>query len=183
MKITADFPVLQTERLLLRELIFTDAKNIFEVFSDPMVTQYYGLETFTDVEDAEQFIHSLDEGYEKGQCIRWGIVLQETGKLIGTCGFHAWSKTHRRTELGYELNREFWGMGYMSEVLQAILTYAHEELGFHRIGATIRPENKESIALVEKFGFQQDGLLRDYQRTSKGYFPLYMYSLINTQEN
>ncbi|MFC0189324.1 GNAT family N-acetyltransferase [Fictibacillus aquaticus] len=178
MKITTDFPVLKTDRLILRELILADAEDIFKVFCDPFVTQYYGLETFTDVEDAEHFIHSLDEGYQQEKCIRWGIEHSESGKLIGTCGFHNWSKIHKRTELGYELNRAFWGNGYMSEVLKKILPYAFDELGFHRIGATIRPENKESIALVEKFGFEQDGLLRDYQRTSKGYFPLYMYSLI-----
>ncbi|MFC7373157.1 GNAT family N-acetyltransferase [Fictibacillus iocasae] len=175
---TGDFPVLITGRLILRELLTSDAAAIFSVFSDSIVTEYYGLETFHTLHDAEQFLSALDDGYMQGKSIRWGIELAETGDLIGTIGFHNWSHVHNRTEIGYELNRAYWGNGYMSEAMRCILAFGFSNIGFHRIGATIRPENKESIALVERFGFIQDGLLQDYQRTSKGYFPLYMYSLL-----
>jgi len=71
--------------------------------------------------------------YEEGSVIRWGIELKETNPLIGTCGVHLINQNHKRAEVDYELDDTYWGKGYASEALQAILTYGFETMQFIRI--------------------------------------------------
>ncbi|TKI89149.1 GNAT family N-acetyltransferase, partial [Bacillus cereus] len=83
-----------------------------------------------------------------------------TGQLIGTCGFHLINNNHKRAEIGYELDDTYWGQGYASEALQAILAYGFEMLQLIRIAAVVYVENKSSQKLLIKAGFQEEGLLR-----------------------
>lgn len=71
------FPILETDRLRLRQLTVGDAEDVFGYFSKDEVTQYYDLESFTEVEQAEKFIRSMLTRYEKQEGFRWGITLKK----------------------------------------------------------------------------------------------------------
>ncbi|MED1863051.1 GNAT family N-acetyltransferase [Fictibacillus nanhaiensis] len=172
------FPVIETERLRLRPVIESDVKEIFATFSDGDALQFYGMEPLKTEEAAYELIQAFEKGFTSGSSIRWGIVLNEQDTLIGTCGFHNWSKSDRRTELGYELNRAYWHNGFMSEALRAILHYGFNGMEFNRIAAVIRPENNASRSLVTKLGFHEEALLREHQRAKELYYDMYIYSLL-----
>lgn len=172
------FPLIETERLRLRPVLESDAKEIFETFSDREALQYYGMEPLTSADEAPALINAFEKGYSSGSAIRWGIVRKEEDKLIGTCGFHNWSKSDRRTELGYELNRKYWHNGFMNEALKAIIHYGFNGMEFNRIAAVIRPENTSSRALVKKLGFQEEALLQEHQRADEQFYDMYIYSLL-----
>lgn len=172
------FPVIDTERLKLRPVLQSDIAEIFSTFSDADALKYYGMKPLKSEEDAFSLIEAFEKGFKSGSAIRWGITLKEENKLVGTCGFHNWSKSDQRTELGYELNRSYWHKGYMNEALRAILHYGFNGLEFNRIAATIRPENSSSRALVEKLGFTQEALLKEYQKAGNEFFDMYVYSLL-----
>ncbi|WP_416827196.1 GNAT family N-acetyltransferase [Ectobacillus polymachus] len=176
--ILSQFPTLETERCYLRELVPSDEKQIFEYFSDPEVTQFYGLEPFTRKEQAQQFLSQIQMGIKNGSILRWGIEKKENHRLIGTIGFHNWSKSHHRAEIGYELHQNEWNKGLMTEVLEAIIPYAFHHLGYNRIGATVRKENISSRRILEKFGFQEEGNLQEYQYYLGQYYDLLMYGLL-----
>ncbi|TKI91645.1 GNAT family N-acetyltransferase, partial [Bacillus wiedmannii] len=72
------------------------------------------------------------------------------------------NKHHKRAEIGYELDDTYWGQGYATEALQAILTYGFETLQLIRIAAVVYVENKASQKLLSKAGFQEEGLLRKH---------------------
>ncbi len=99
---------------------------------------------------------------KRGSVFRWGIEKKGTGQLIGTCGFHLINHHHKRAEIGYELDDTNWGQGYASEALQAILAYGFEKLQLIRIAAVVYVENKASQKLLNKAGFQEEGLLRKH---------------------
>ncbi|MDG4658430.1 GNAT family protein [Ectobacillus antri] len=157
-----DFPILETERLYLRQITVEDATALFSTFSRSDVTRYYGMEPFTSIEQAEHMVKSFAEGFEAKRSMRWGISLKGEPTLLGTIGLNNWNTTHRRAEVGYELHPDYWSKGYVTEAIQAITTYSFSELQLVRLGATVFPENPASVRVLEKNGFEKEGILRNY---------------------
>ena len=173
------FPVLETKRLLLRELNIDDAENIYQYLSDSDVIRY--LEGNTDtLEEAMGYITWCRNTFKEKTDIRWGIELKENSKLIGDCGFGHIDEPKRPTELGYMLSKKYWNQGYMSEALGAILYYGFYKLDLHRVQAWTHPENEASGHLLSKYNFVKEGFLREYVYIwHKGvYIDVDMYSLL-----
>lgn len=157
-----NFPRLTTERLVLRQLTLADAPAVFDYFRLDDVTEYYDLESFTELRQAEELIGRWNERFERQAGIRWGIALKSDDRIIGTCGYHGWSKEHAKAEIGYELTPACWRQGIMSEALAAIIPYGFESMGLNRIQAFIDQDNAGSRNVLEKAGLREEGLLRDY---------------------
>ncbi|WP_108669778.1 GNAT family N-acetyltransferase [Peribacillus acanthi] len=155
-----NFPVLNTERFVLRKIVESDAQEIFEYFSDDAVTKYYDLDSFTNIEQAHEVIKRWEKRFEVHQGFRWGIALKENNRLIGSCGFHNWAKEHFKAEIGYEVTPAYWRKGVITEVLQAVLQFGFEEMDLFRIEAYYDPENIASKGSLEKAGFTYEGTLR-----------------------
>lgn len=176
------FPVLQTERLTLRALKPDDVPVVLEYWSDPRVVQYMNIEPFSSPTQAQEMIELLNKLYTKGQCIRWGILHNEAGRLIGTCGFNQGvSPTDHIGEIGYELGFSFWGQGLMTEALKAVLDYGFSQLDLNRIEAYVLPDNKASLALLGKLGFEREGLLRQRGYYKGRFHDEYLLSLIRAE--
>ncbi|MOA52011.1 Acetyltransferase (GNAT) family protein [compost metagenome] len=96
-----------------------------------------------------------------GESLEWGLVLRESGHLIGTCGLHSFETGLRQAELGCMLARNHWGRGLMGEALSAVMEYAGE-LGIRTLLADIEPENLPSQRLFRRMDFvwQQGTLYR-----------------------
>jgi [ribosomal protein S5]-alanine N-acetyltransferase len=155
------FPKLETERLLLRQATQEDAEAVFAVFSDPSVTQFHDLDTFTRLEEAIRVIERRAKGFESDRGIRWGIARKPDNYLIGSCGF-TWNKEANTAEIGYELASQFWRQGIMSEALRAILHYGFGNREVQFVIAQIMLENTASRKLLEKLGFQSQGILKEH---------------------
>ena len=154
------FPCLETERLWLRQATQDDAEAIFAVFSDPKVTQFHDLDTFTHLDEAMKVINRRAKGFKSGRGLRWGIARKQDDYLIGSCGF-TWHGDANMAEVGYELASPFWRQGIMSEALTAILNYGFERREIECVVAEIMLENTASRRLLEKLGFQSQGVLKD----------------------
>jgi [ribosomal protein S5]-alanine N-acetyltransferase len=174
------FPILETTRLVLRELNEGDLDSVYHIFSNPLVTQYYGQEPIQTLEQSHALLQKLSSIYTEKRGCRWGIERKEDKRLIGTVGFHLWSALHRRAEIGYELHPDAWGKGYASEAMQAILAYGFKEMDLHRIAASVYLENKASNSLLEKFTFQKEGIKRAYMLQGGTFYDTYAYSLLKT---
>jgi [ribosomal protein S5]-alanine N-acetyltransferase len=177
-KDVTSFPILETNRLLLRKVEKDDANSILEYLSDKEVVKYHGLEPFTSINDALSEISWYHSIFNEKTGIRWGITLKEKNEVIGSCGFLNRTPQHYRTEIGYELHKSYWGQGIASEALEAVLKYGFEQLELQRVEALIEPPNTPSQKLVERHGFIREGLLRKYEFTCGKFDDLYMYSLL-----
>lgn len=174
-----EFPIIETDRLMLRAVYFTDCHRLFEIFKNEEVMRYYGMFAITGLEGAISLIEALQSTFHENRGIRWAVVLKETGILIGTCGFHNFNEFHRRSELGYELDQEYWHQGYGTEMLQAMIQYGAEQMNLHRIEALVYPENIPSQVLLERNGFEREGLLKAYAYFREVYTDLILFSWIN----
>lgn len=175
-----EFPIIETERLMLRQVTTTDAADMFDYLSDEDVVKPMGLDPFQTVKDVWDEIEWYTSIYEEGTGIRWGITLKDSGKVIGSCGFLNRIPKHYRAEVGYELSKDHWGQGIASEALEAVVKYGYHHLQLERIEALIEPENVPSQKLVERQGFLREGLLRHYEFARGKFDDLYMYSIIKT---
>jgi [ribosomal protein S5]-alanine N-acetyltransferase len=161
-----EFPQLETEHLLLRQLKSTDVGAMFRYLSDPEVTRYLDTQSHQTLEQTQHLLNFLISFFEQGQGFRWGIVQKSddlAGPVIGTCGYHAWVKTHQRAEIGYELARSHWGQGVMAEAISALLAFGFAEMGLNRVEAMVLTGNTASARFLEKLNFQKEGLLQEYE--------------------
>ena len=173
------FPVLETERLILRQLSPHDIQDLFEYFSLDEVMEYYDLAPFKTAEDARQIIQHFNSEFEKGKGFRWALQLKSTGKVIGTCGYHNWHREHFRAEIGYELNPLFWRKSYMKEAILPILTFGFESMRLHRVDAFTDPANRSSEHLLHSVNFKDEGILKDYFFEKGKFVDAKIFGLIN----
>ncbi|TKI70648.1 GNAT family N-acetyltransferase [Lysinibacillus mangiferihumi] len=173
------FPIVETERLILREIIDEDATDLFRCFSNHLVTQYYGLEPFATIEEAEKLIETFSENYKEKRGIRWGIERKEVKGIIGTIGFNAWSPKHKRAEIGYELHPDFWRKGYTKEAVAEIVAFGFEKMELNRIGAIVFIENVASNQLLTHLGFRKEGVLKEYMYQQGKAHDTNVYAIFN----
>ncbi|MED4695835.1 GNAT family protein [Peribacillus frigoritolerans] len=176
------FPILETERLILREVTKEDAEGIFACFSNNNVTRYYGQETLQNIEQAEKFVDFFSKNYDEKRGIRWGIERKETKGIIGTIGFNAWLPKHKRAEIGYEIHPEHWRKGYTSEAISKVLSYGFDVMDLTRIGAVVFIDNEASNNLLTKIGFQKEGVLKKYMYQNGEAHDTYVYSLLESNK-
>ena len=163
------FPRLMTGRLTLREITADDAQSIFRFRSDPEVQRFNG-PTLNRVEDCYSLILSLQKEIRRQTGIVWGVTLSADDEVIGLMSLHNWSQYHRRAEVGYDLNRDYWGQGIASEALQAVIHFGFTELNLNHIHASTIATNTPSVRLLEKVGFQLEGTRRSYSLEDDGAF-------------
>jgi ribosomal-protein-alanine N-acetyltransferase len=164
------FPSLQTERLLLRQLIQQDCDAIFALRSNAEVNQYLGRKPAASLDDARSFIESISAGIQQNKLMYWAIMPTGDARLAGTIGLFNFSVVSQTAEIGFELLPEFQGRGIMQEAASAVIEYAALTIGLQSIEATTHPGNKASLALLQKLHFRQkrkteeDLLLFEYNR-------------------
>ncbi len=157
-------PTLAAKRLRLRWLTDADIPALFAVFGDAEVMRYWSHEPFKSIEDARQYLNQIRECFAKRELFQWGIELNETNAIIGTCTLAHLDAQHKRAEIGFALARAHWGKGYIVEALPVLIRFAFEELGLERLTADADPRNASSIRVLERAGFAREGMLRSHYR-------------------
>ncbi|WP_071645385.1 GNAT family N-acetyltransferase [Planococcus versutus] len=158
------------------EVLKEDSADMFLYLSDKEVMKHMELEPFQTEKETLDEIGWYQKIFKESTGIRWGITHKENGRVIGSCGFFYTHPEHSRTEIGYELSKEYWGKGIVSEALEAIILYGFQHFQLERIEALVEPANSASSKLLEKNGFKQEGLLRHYEFTCGKFDDLYIYS-------
>ncbi len=156
------FEILSTEHLALRKLTPEVFEYIYAIYSDDALMHFLGLSD-------EKALQTEREKFEKGLCtfnksfLYFHVINKKTEKIIGWCGYHTWYLDHHRAEIGYGMfDDSSKRKGFMSEALKPILDYGFRKMNLLRIEAFISPENAASLKLVEKFGFQKEGILKEH---------------------
>ncbi|MDF2178892.1 GNAT family protein [Aliiglaciecola sp. CAU 1673] len=181
------FPSLETERLLLTEISDDDIADIYYLFANPTVVEFYDLETFHDQVQASKLINLFRSRYEEKLGIRWAIRLKMSGQLIGTCGFNSWNERMHNAVIGYDLHSDFWRQGYSTEAVRAIIVAAFSgELPcgkLHRIQADTVPGNYASESLLRRLDFKEEGLRREAGFWKGRFHDLKCFGLLESEFN
>ncbi|MBC1481873.1 GNAT family N-acetyltransferase [Listeria sp. FSL L7-1485] len=171
--------MVKTERLFLSEMTLADTEILFGYWSDDSVTRYMNIEPFQSLQPVEEMIRMLRQLEIEGKALRCVIILQATGEIIGTCGFNYIDHENQRAEIAYDLGMRFWKHGYATEAVQSLMKWGIESFNLHRMEAKVDPRNEASISLLEKLGFQEEGLLQDYEKIGTEYQDVKLFSWLN----
>lgn len=156
-----EFPVLETERLRLREMTVDDAPGIIEMMSDPEVLRFMRDPPVDTHEKAIAFINRAHGWYEGKEAVQWAITHRDDDRLIGVSGWHHWDREDRHVDIGYHLVSELWGRGYATEVSHAMIEWCFDNLDVHRIQADCTDGNIASETVMRKCGFKYEGTTRE----------------------
>jgi ribosomal-protein-alanine N-acetyltransferase len=155
--------VLRTPRFDLRPLTSGDAEAMLGHLSDPAVVAFMDIEPLTNLAEAEGVIDWTASIRAAGTGMRWSVRGRADGAFVGTVGFNTlvWERGCRG-EVAYDVGRRFWGQRVMDEVLPAVLAFGFQTLGLRRIEAMVTLGNDPSRRLLERHGFEREGVLREH---------------------
>lgn len=148
-------PVIETERLILREIHKDDVDDIFSCWmQDEEVSRYMWWKASDDIAEAKNFVQYELEQIENDKWKRWIIVLKETGNIIGTClVFYNDEDSDNHWDISYNLGKAYWGKGYITEAMKQVIQFAEKELGMKECVTTYAKVNKASANVLHKLGF------------------------------
>lgn len=175
-----EVPPLETKRLVLREIRPADAEAIFAMYGDEEVMRYRDVLAFSRLEEAQLFLEQVRSLGEQGEEMHWGIMLKGEEQLVGTCGY-SWHLGHPFGAIGYDLARNYWRQGIMTEAIGALLHFGFEVRNLHRVEARVRLGNEASMRLLQRLGFQEEGRLRECLYLNNRFFDVKIFSLLQSE--
>ena len=154
--------ILQTSRLTLRPLQADDTADLHLIMSNAEVMAFWDIAEIEDMGLTSAILESqLDQMADK-RAFYWAMVRSEDGAFVGCCDLSEIDRWHHRAEVGFIVGRAYWGDGYTLEAMQAVLSHAAQTLRLRRLTARTHLGNARSVRLLERLGFEEEGLLRGY---------------------
>lgn len=172
------FPVLTTDRLVLRKTVMTDAEEIFFLRSDQEVLKYIDRAPAVSLDEAYAFIQLITDNIDNNVGISWAITQKGDDKLIGSIAIWRLDKENYRGEIGYVLHPAWQGKGIMQESIKAVTDYGFREMKLHSIEANINPGNMSSQRVLERTGFVREAYFRENYYYQGQFIDSAIYSLL-----
>lgn len=162
-------PTLETPRLSLRKILPEDEEDMYEYSKDPETSKFLLWEPHNSRDFTRAHLKYLQVQYQKASFFDWALVLKETGKMIGTCGFTEIYEREKRAEIGYVIAPIFHRQGYAPEALRRVMEYGFDSLGLLSLSGRLMEDNKASEKVLTRLGFQPDESKREsiYKRGKK----------------
>lgn len=176
--IFSQLPTLETERLILRPLRMSDARDLFAYARDPQVSRHVLWETHESLRDSRQFLRGAIRQYRQGLPGSFAITLKGSGRMIGTIGFMWVNREYSSAEVGYSLSREYWNQGIMTEALRRVISFGFQELRLNRIEAQHEVDNPASGRVMAHAGMQYEGVLRQRIKNKGKFVDVALYAIL-----
>ena len=171
-------PEISTDRLILRRMTMKDAQDIFEYSRDPEVARHVLWTAQKHISEAKEYVRYMTKCYRDDLPSSWGIIDKESGRLVGTIGYMAFSEENASVEIGYSLARWLWGKGLATEALRAVIDYTFEAMDINRIEAQHELTNPSSGRVMEKCGMKKEGILRQRLYNKGKFVDVALYSIL-----
>ena len=152
------FPVLETERLVLRQPLASDDNDNFVLLSNDDVNRYLHQYRHTTLEETRTWLQNIIEGIAANDWAFWIITGKTTGNFMGTICLWNLNEQENRAELGYTLLPAWHRQGFMAEAAKAVIDYGFNTMKLRSIEAFTHRDNRASIRLLQSNGFEQDPL-------------------------
>lgn len=144
----------ETTRLCIRRVTHADLPAFYQMHSVDEVNVYLPYNTWHSQADAEDWFAKIKQRRGKQEAEQYVLERKHDKKIIGSCIVFNFNESEISLEIGYVLNREFWGHGYMYEAIKALLLGLSMDIGIRYVKAVVNLENASSLKLLSKFGFE-----------------------------
>lgn len=141
----AKFPKIDSETIILREIQDDDIKDVVEI-------SFYDAMPALTVEKAKEMQDRINQDYQNGSSIHWGIANKQTNQIMGTLGYYR-GFDHGIGELGCVLKSEFHGKGFMTTAMKLAAEFGLNNIGLTKVIAITDRQNNSAIKLFNRVGF------------------------------
>lgn len=170
-----DFPVLETDRLILSQITSEDIPRIVECLQDKVISDNTATIPYPYNEGhAEFWLNLCKDAFENNQGHNFAIR-NKKNEFLGSIGIH--NKEDNKAEIGYWVGLPNWNKGYATEASKAILDFGFSTLGLDEIYGDVYPHNPASAIVLEKAGMTKQGVLKDHVKKGDQSFDLIRYSI------
>lgn len=170
--------ILQTPRMTLRPLTHDDIASMHALMSDADVMAYWDVVAVEDPVLTGKIIDNQLAAMERGATFSWAMIRNADQSFIGCCDVSEIDRWHHRAEIGFIIGKCYWGDGLTFEAMQAVIDHAAQHLRLKRLCARAHLGNVRSLRLLEKLGFQQEGVLRGHVERGGERRDCLMYGLL-----
>ncbi|CAN5739198.1 GNAT family N-acetyltransferase [soil metagenome] len=175
-------PVLQTKRLRLRAFRPGDLKIMHALYGDADNLRYWSTPPSPDLLATRRMMRWHVTYRPRGYAL-WAIEESKSGQVIGMINYHHRFVREKRVDVGWLMQPNQQGKGYMTEAARALLRHLFDDLGIHKVEAVIQRENKPSVALAKRLGFRlEGGPIRDRWLVDGTWRGVMLYGLIAGEE-
>lgn len=164
-------PLLETDRLILRQITDsdTDGRDSLEFINDYSVYRFWGL--YDEANDSngrhrpkkkiktDYHYNATMKEYKAGRELTWLMELKDTHKVIGEIVLYDF-RLKKQADIGYRINKDYWGKGYAPEAGQAMIKVAFELMDLGRLQIRCFTNNQGSVRVAQKLGFTQEGMIK-----------------------
>lgn len=175
-----NFPILESERVYLRQFKASDIDNVYKGLSHPEVIKYYGI-SFDSLEATKEQMGWFADNETNGTGIWWAVCSKTDDTFLGAGGLNDLNKEHKKAEIGFWLLTENWGKGYMTETMPLIFNYAFNELNLHRIEGFVDANNSNCKNALAKLNFKLEGTMIDCEIKNDKFISLDIYSKLKVK--
>lgn len=163
----------------LRKMTPEIIKKVNEQCSDKLLKKFYGIHSMELLLKEKKKLELGLRTYNKS-FLYFNIFDRKGETLLGWCGYHTWYLDHNRGELGYQwFTDEAKNKGYMTQIVKWVLAYGFNEMNLNRIEAMTASYNQASKALLKKFKFEKEGLLKKHYLSNGVFEESEVYALFN----
>ena len=180
-KLFSGLPVLNCGRVILRPYRDADAKDFNEYMREEETARYLLWSPHFNLQDTKGYVDFMLRNYRKNLPSDWAVVLRETGKVIGNCGFTSVETRNECAELGYVLSPAYWGRGLMREAMEGVLSVCFGQLQAHRAVLRIMEENERSRRFAERMGFRLEGTFSRSLLVKGEYRSICVYAMLEDE--
>lgn len=166
-----ELPAIETKRMLLRQITpsATDGKDSLEFINDYSVYRYWGV--YDEANDTtgrkkpkkkiklDYHYNTTLKEYKAKRELTWLMELKDTHKVIGEIVLYDF-RLRKQADIGYRINKNYWGQGYAPEAGQAMVKAAFEAMGLTRLQIRCFTNNFGSVKVAQKLGFREEGLIK-----------------------
>lgn len=172
------FPVIETDRLILRRIILEDLNAYFTMRTNVNAMKHI-CQKIPTLEETQTKILRINEMINMNEGVAWAICMKTDNVMIGTASFHKVIKEHYRAEIGYMLHPDVWQQGIISEALEQVISYGFHKMQLHSIEAQIDPANIGSEMVLKKFKFVKEAYFKENYFFEGKFLDTAVFSLIS----
>lgn len=176
-----NIPSVETDRLLLRKLIYEDLDDIYEYAKIPKTSEFVMWYPHGSKFESLEYINLVYEKYNHGEPAPWGIVLKESGKLIGSIGFVKIDEKENSGEIGYVISPNYWNRGFATEAIRGVVQFGFATMDLEKITAHTITQNRASGRALLRVGFKFDGTKHGYTEIKNKPVDIDFYSILRSE--
>ena len=170
------FPILTTDRLVLRSLTKEDEEDFFNLRQIDSIGEFINRAPLKTRQEIKEKIAFLLDGTANNKWITWMITQKGSNQMIGSICLWNIDPENYRAEIGYELHPNFQGLGIMGESVKAVLQYGFNEMGLHSVEGSTMPSNIQSIKVMERAGFVREAYFKEVEFFEGKFWDRVVYS-------